>query len=156
MGAFRLAVRGGNTFSVEVTIQQSSGTDIFTDAFGITYTTSYTVTVGCDEIVVVKFIVPPNPIGTGGGGIVGKIVGNVGMSGEFLHWFDKTHFQVARTLMMAEDGPQGNARWDVVTPSSIGGPSSGAFDLKNLLPSNFSTPPRDYNVQAGFYMDGHK
>ena len=137
----RFAVRGGNTFSVDVNIDETSGTDPFFDYFSITYSANYTVTVGCEEIVVLKFIVPPSL--SGSGSALGKIVGNVDMLGESEHWIDRVF-----TLLRADDGPLGNYRYDSVEPASLGGPSSGPFSLVNLLPSNFSVPARDYRVRG--------
>ena len=166
----RLAVRGGNTFNVIVSINVTSGTDAFSDYFLITYSTNYTVTVGCDQIVTNKFIVPPSPIGPGGGGALGKIIGIADVLGKAEHF--NYH---GRTILNAFDGPLGNYRYYNIPPLSqpgylpcagsspppfvVGTPScnsSGPFCLTNLLPSNFSTPPRDYIVAAGFYFDLHR
>ncbi len=156
----RLAVRGGNTFNVAAKFWQTSGSDFFSDYFSVTYTTNYTVTVGCDEIVVVKFLVPPSPIGGGGSaGLVGSIIGNVDMVGEDEHWFYRYN-----TKMTAQDGPQGNFRYGEVglltqpghlpypATSPVNGTSaynsSGPFALANLLPSGFNAPALSVGYQV--------
>lgn len=160
----RLAVRGGNTFSLNVNIAMNTGTDVFSDYFSITYSTNYTVTVGCDEIVIVKFIVPPSPIGSGEGGSLSKIIGIADVLGKSEHWINQ-----GRTIVNGFDGPFGNYRYDNIEPLSQPGylpcagvspqvgtlscNSAGPFSLVNLLPSNFSTPARNYTVAAAFNFD---
>lgn len=143
-----LPVRGGNTFNLTVIVGITYGTDSFLNQITLVYGTNYTVTVGCDEIVTVKFIVPPSPIsgdGGGGGSTLGKIIGNVDMLGEIEHFAPGGNLF---TIMGAVQGPLGNFRYDLVEPLGIGGPSSGPFSLKNLLPSDFLGLNTDYQVSG--------
>ena len=161
----RVAVRGGNTFNVFVSISMTTGTDPFVDLFSVTYSTNYTVFVPCDEIVPLKFIVPPNPVGSGGGaGTLGKIIGIADVLGKEEHWLSPD-----RTIVNGFDGPLGNFRYDNIEPlsqpgylpCSVASPqvgtlacnSAGPFSLINLLPSNFSTPSQNYTVAAAFNFD---
>jgi hypothetical protein len=134
-----LAVRGGQTYTLEITYQ--TGTDPFDNE--IQYRQVVVTNAPCDQIVVVRCVVP-SPAS------LGSILGQVDMLGEFelpltgyasVGYYDKT-------LVTAWIGPFGNTRYDSLpgTPPTV--PSSGAFILPNLVPSNVETPAVGYSIYA--------
>ncbi|HXG49250.1 MAG TPA: HYR domain-containing protein [Methylomirabilota bacterium] len=134
-----LAVRGGETYRLHIEYQ--TGTSLLTDR--IQYRQVVVTNVPCDQIVVVRCVVPP-PAN------LGRIVGDVDMQGEFE--LPLTGFASAgyydKTLVEAWIGPFGNTRLTSLPGSPPTVPSSGAFVLGSLLPSDAETPPVGYSVYA--------
>ncbi len=163
----RLVVRGGEDFNLVLETVQTLGSDPFVDLITLRDKKNYTVTVGCDQIVTIKVIVPSHSGGGGGGGPggswLGEISGQADMLTEHEHWFENwggwATFVSAGSYDETGAGPMGNYRWDTVEPTCvpgcqpplIGNPltsSAGAFRLRNLLPSSFVDPAVGYTVWA--------
>lgn len=128
-----LAVHGdGDTYDLEVAYE--TGGSIFVDSLVHAFETS--VAVACDTIVPVIIPVPE------GDGDLGRIIGQVDILGEI------ETLTPTSTSVSANSGPFGNRRIDHIDAD----PSSGPFDLPNLLPSNATTPPEPYDVTGAFVL----
>jgi hypothetical protein len=125
-----LVVRGGNTFEVVIRFQLGSSPLVDKMEFEI----SRQLRVECDQVT--PLVIRTD---TGTGGLTPpRIVGQVDVLGE------DERLTGNLTLVRAEHGPWDNERFDHVGRT----PSSGAYELPNLMPSNVVSPPVPYQVSA--------
>lgn len=157
-----LAVRGGSpgaiTYQVNATVLQSFGSDPYVNLITIPINLTTNVTVLCNETKLIRFCFDTNSIEPPKTNDLGKICGWFDVNCEYEHWIDR-----GTSLLIADDGPFGNYRYDSIEPACFPCPwplvgttadnSAGMFCLPNLLPSNSSTPARDYRVR-GFAIYG--
>ncbi len=124
-----LTVRGDGS-QLLLSVFFEIGTDPFSDR--ITFLHESFVEVDCDEIIEVAAVVPAESSS------LGKIVGQVDVLGEEeLRTSDLTQIQ-------AWAGPFQNRRYDTIEAT----PSSGSFELENLVPSDATSPPAGYIVSG--------
>jgi hypothetical protein len=125
-----LLVRGdGATYSILV--RWTTGTDEESDL--IRHEKWLELAVGCDEV-----IARDCDGGASGGDafVLGRIVGTFDLVGE------DEHVVGGPTWILAAGGPWANERHDRLRRE----PSSGAFELENLVPSSVLDPPHPYQV----------
>jgi len=126
-----LPVRGDGTL-YRVDITSESGDDFFSNK--IRTLEERTLRMECDEIVDIVVEVPS-------GSEVGSITGAIDMLGEKEH-------QLVDYTRATTFGPFDNARLDRI----VGIPSSGPFELENLIPSGATSPATPYRVRAEMYF----
>jgi Zn-dependent metalloprotease len=135
----RVYVEGGaaNWFYIYLYL----GSDAYTDR-RVHYVAT-NITAACDEILKVNIVIPSVAN-------LGRIVGTVDMFGEFewsLDYFNPLLYP-GYTAVVAQYGPFQNDRWGQVPGDNLILPSSGAFDLVNLVPSTLDPASRGYYVHA--------
>ena len=124
----RLAVHGGAPFRVHARALIQTGSNPELDLIQLPLECERDVVVDCDELEIVTCTFACG--GSGGPGApLGRIVGSIDVEGEAEHYVSDG--SLARvTYVLADDGPHGNRRLDVLREP----PHSGAFALENLLP----------------------
>lgn len=148
-----ILVRGDGSL-YRLLVDYELGSDPFSDT--LIYRWETTVRVDCDQVATA--IVPPSG-GTCTDGtdiVLGRIRGVFDVLGEDelpVVGGPSTAWWWKRSRVWAESGPWENARQDLV----LGDPSSGPFELENLMPSNVVAPPEPYKVKArAFLRRGHR
>ncbi len=134
-----LAIRGdGTDYRIDVTYSRQVGSDPFVDLIKIEGLCQELLTMGCEDVQPITCEVP---VGIGPGPLapldLGEIIGEVDMLGEEEHRIPTDH-----TRMRADTGPFLNYRFHMVDNTPPVPPSSGAFQLQNLLRSDFVSPPQ--------------
>jgi hypothetical protein len=136
----RLYVRGGDQ-AHPMAIALYRGTNIYTDR--LTYYLNTNFTVACDTILDVNIVIPD-------AGALGQITGTVDMLREF-EWTVPSEFPgyyQDLTGVTADYGPFANKRWTALYGDNATIPSSGTFQLINLVPSTADPASPGYAVQG--------
>jgi len=141
-----VAVRGDSSlYRVDTFIITTSGSDTFSDFVTFETLCQHFVTVGCDELVELQCVIPSD--GSGGGppdpADLGRIIGEADMLCED-EIDDPVGSQRRYTRMTADLGPFNNFRFDWIASD----PSSGPFELENLLQSDAVDPAQGYRVSG--------
>jgi len=124
-----------------------TGTDPLHDTLRYRYTIHLgSVHVACDQLVEFPVVVC---FGDGDPDDLGRIIGDVDVLGvDEIPTPDGTWYRAAKTAIQSR-GPFGNERWDVLQRD----PSSGAYELENLVPSYASDPPVPWSVESDVQFD---
>jgi hypothetical protein len=136
----RFYVRGGDQ-SHSFAIALYSGTNVYSDR--LTYYLNTNFTVACDAILNVNIVIPAAHA-------LGQITGTVHMLREF-EWFVPSEFPGLYqdlTGVSADNGPFDNKRWTSLYGDNSTIPSSGTFQLINLVPSTDDPASSGYTVQG--------
>jgi hypothetical protein len=136
----RFYVRGGDQ-SHSFAIALYSGTNVYSDR--TTYYLNTNFTVACDAILNVNIAIPA-------ASVLGQITGTVDMLREF-EWAVPSEFPSYYpdlTSVIADNGPFANQRWTVLSGDNATIPSSGTFQLINLVPSTADPASPGYTVQG--------
>lgn len=138
----RFYLQGGESQLIEVTLRR--GTNDYVDLVAYSVTTN--VTVGCDEIITVDVVIPE-------AGESGRITGNADIVGEFEILVDgRDDLGYADwTGVIATEGPFDNQRWAAL-PGAVDQPSSGAYELRNVVPSVLDRNSEGYRVYAQMFF----
>ncbi len=130
-----LTVRGDALYNV--TVSYTRGTDPFSNTLSLSELVE-DVDVPCDEIVPITIVIPSG----GEDGELGTISGVLDMLGK------DEHLRDGHTLISARFGPFNNSRFDTIDAA----PSSGVFELENLVPSDANNPPLGYRIDSSFFF----
>jgi len=135
----RFYVEGGREHRLDMYFYV--GSDPYTDRQ--VHYVSTNVTIACDEILDVNIVIPsPENLA--------EIIGTVDMLGEF-EWsalYYQPFLYPGYTAVVAQYGPFQNNRWDLLPGDNMTFPSSGAFNLVNVVPSTLDPQSAGYYVNA--------
>ena len=143
----RLYLRGGETHQLAITVHR--GTDFYTDRIEHYALTNVAVT--CDDFSSVDIVIPD-------AGTLGRIIGNVDMLGEFeavVDGRDDLNYP-DYTGVIANYGPFANQRWAALPGVNFSTPSSGAFELGNVVPSTLDPLSAGYAVSAQMVLRSNR
>jgi hypothetical protein len=144
-----LLVLRGSEDPQRVVIAYTTGADPLHDT--VRYEVERDVVVRCDEIVDLGVActgasAPGDPSG------LGRIAGEIDILGvDEVPQFDPALLYACTTQVRVIQGPFGNERYDCLNTF----PSSGPWELENLVPSDVESPPAPYRLQTrAVYGDG--
>ncbi len=132
-------LRGGQAHQLEITVHR--GTDFYTDRIQHFIRTNVTVT--CDQFDTVDVVIPS--VDT-----LGRITGTLDILGEFeaVAESNASELYPHYSSVIANNGPFGNQRWDVLPGVNFTTSSSGAYTLSNVVPSSLDPASVGYAIYA--------
>ena len=135
----RIYLRGGTTHHLDITVH--IGTNFYTDRIESFLGTNVDVT--CDAFTAVDMVIPS-------AGTLANIVGNVDLLGEFelTAASNPLYDYPDYTTVIANYGPFSNQRWGALPGVNFTSPSSGAYTLSNVVPSDLDPSSVGYAVNA--------
>jgi hypothetical protein len=139
----RLYLRGGASHALAITVNR--GTNYYRDR--MTFVLNTNLTPVCDGFTAISMLVPEPAA-------LGRIEGEVDMLGEFeiaVDGSDSANLPDS-TGIIAFNGPFQNQRWAAISGVPLTAPSSGAFVLSNVAPSNLAPGSPGYAVYAQMYF----
>jgi len=135
----RIYLRGGQTHNLDITVHR--GTSFYKDRLESFLNTNVDVT--CDQFTDVAMVIPDS-------GTFATIVGNLDLIGEFelTAAANPAYDYPDYSSVVAHYGPFSNQRWGAFSGSNFTIPSSGAYMLSNVVPTDIDPSSSGYGLYA--------